>query len=948
MKISVADGATVTLSDATINGTYNYSCQWAGISCIGDATLVLKGTNTVKGFLGSYPGIHIPEGKTLTIQGSGSLTASSNGNGAGIGAGSQGYASPCGNILIKGGIITAIGGGYSAGIGGSGRANCGDITITGGTITATGGGYAPGIGAGYYETSCGDITIGDGVTSVTATCGEYTSYCIGISANTSSIGTVSIGTNDLGARFEGGMTGYVDELCMFQQALPLTLIKRYATKSPVGDEAGLMTYLGFDRQERQKDNDIEFVAYPYSKKLYIDNNGDIRYQLDPVTQEATSTPVRDYLFKDSVDVILPHIVQTTAAPVVPSENLTNLTFSFVGKDNQVLVNLKESASRLNRRNIYVTLRDVEDKNGNAMASPATACYYVSSSSLTWLENRVTRSVDYGQSEGIAFTVTNQSATKHTYTIENCPKWLALDSYSDVVDAQDRVVLTGTVNPALNVGSYDEIIYLTDEDGVSEPLYLSLTVVGEKPDWANEISSDLLQYSMNISARVVLLDEIDTDTRDIVGVFGRDGVCHGFANISYSALTGESNLYLTVYDNQASGRDLYFKLWQYTTGRQMVLNASPSIKFQSNAVLGSDEPVVLRGGYEYVQSFDLHKGWNWVSFNVASEKLFNLSNLLDGLPWKEGDVLTDMNSDATLIYRSDHWLASGSESVRILSQKNAYAIMVQEPVTFPIAGYIIKQLDMRTISLRPGWNGIGYTPMLNLPLETALADYYDKAQPGDVIKSHDEFAYFTVQGGVGRWRGSLEYMKPGEGYMLLRKADTETEFTYPYYDPTSTFIDEWSNATVRTAAPARLTTMTVTATVEGFDVEPGDRLLAFSNGEQLGEAPLAVEPRQPGLSGNSGQSGEASLFYLTLSAEAQADIWFAIERDGELVATTADNQMSYAPNAVIGSPDQPTAISFLQTDRAADGKWYTVGGILLHQRPTIPGVYIFNGKKVVIK
>ena len=154
-KISIADGAVVFLKDVTINGADIKSYQWAGINCPGDATLVLEGNNTVKGFAEEYPGIHIAEGKTLTIKGSGSLNASSNGWGAGIGGGLR---NSCGNIVIEGGTITANGGQNSAGIGGGCEALCGNILIKGGTITANGGEYGAGIGSGETG-SCGSITI---------------------------------------------------------------------------------------------------------------------------------------------------------------------------------------------------------------------------------------------------------------------------------------------------------------------------------------------------------------------------------------------------------------------------------------------------------------------------------------------------------------------------------------------------------------------------------------------------------------------------------------------------------------------------------------------------------------------------------------------------------------------------------------------------------------------
>ena len=192
VKISIAAGATVTLDNVTINGANEG--DWAGITCEGDATLILKdGTmNTVKGFYEDYPGIFVPVNSTLTIQGgtsgTGKLIASSNGSGAGIGGG---FYIPCGNIRIEGGIIEATGGYYAAGIGSGGEADCGDITISGGTVEATGGNWAAGIGSGNLA-DCGDITITSGVTSVTATKGEYALNSIGAGYN-GTCGTVTIG-----------------------------------------------------------------------------------------------------------------------------------------------------------------------------------------------------------------------------------------------------------------------------------------------------------------------------------------------------------------------------------------------------------------------------------------------------------------------------------------------------------------------------------------------------------------------------------------------------------------------------------------------------------------------------------------------------------------------------------------------------------------------------------
>ena len=200
-KISIADDATVTLDGVTINGVHWDALQYAGITCEGDATIILKDgtTNTVNGNAGDYPGIQAGGAdKTLTITGTGSLIASSDSYGAGIGSAKN---QTCGNIVISGGTITAVGGRYcGAGIGSGRSGGCVTITISGGTITATGGRDGAGIGSGY-EGNCGDIVINSTVTHVTATKGSSAPNSIGAGLS-GTCGTVTIG---------GVVTGYITE-----------------------------------------------------------------------------------------------------------------------------------------------------------------------------------------------------------------------------------------------------------------------------------------------------------------------------------------------------------------------------------------------------------------------------------------------------------------------------------------------------------------------------------------------------------------------------------------------------------------------------------------------------------------------------------------------------------------------------------------------------------------
>ena len=225
--ISITDGATVTIEDVNITGKGEYN-GYPGITCLGDATILLSGTNSVKGGAndngsgyGSWPGIFVPYEKTLTIDGTGSLDARPGGSNEwapGIGSSVDGW---CGNIVIQGGSVTATGGYRSAGIGGGcfSESACGNITITGSAnVSATGGDGAAGIGCGYNtDSSCGNITISTTGT-VTAQGGDagagigtgYHGHCGNI---TISNGTVTATGGDRGAGIGTGHdegTGYCE------------------------------------------------------------------------------------------------------------------------------------------------------------------------------------------------------------------------------------------------------------------------------------------------------------------------------------------------------------------------------------------------------------------------------------------------------------------------------------------------------------------------------------------------------------------------------------------------------------------------------------------------------------------------------------------------------------------------------------------------------------------
>lgn len=129
----------------------------AAVSVSGDVVLIVEGESELHSG-NDHAGVEkANDNGTLTITGSGTLSAYGGEWGAGIGGGKN---ADVHNIEIRGGTIIAYGGGGAAGIGSSNHGSVDGITIIGGTVKAFGGTYAAAIGGQACEVR--NITITGG------------------------------------------------------------------------------------------------------------------------------------------------------------------------------------------------------------------------------------------------------------------------------------------------------------------------------------------------------------------------------------------------------------------------------------------------------------------------------------------------------------------------------------------------------------------------------------------------------------------------------------------------------------------------------------------------------------------------------------------------------------------------------------------------------------------
>ena len=235
-----------------------------------------------------------------------------------------------------------------------------------------------------------------------------------------------------------------------------------------------------------------------------------------------------------------------------------------------------------------------------------------------------------------------------------------------------------------------------------------------------------------------------------------------------------------------------------------------------------------------------------------------------------------------------WLANNkpAEGYSITPQRS-YRVYVKNYVNVEIKGYPLRDENQRKITVEQGWNNIGYTPMVNLPVTTALADY--AASNGDVVKSREEFAIYTKESvGGGYWSGSLQYMKPGEGYMLYRHGESKVKFFYPFYEP-------GSNVFERTVAksPAWRTdygrNMTMVATAKGVDLQEGDPAeirakMSDLNAKRAEKQPLDVPSAGSTFKRPEGYYASALIDQCGLKGYSIGDAMVSMKHAGFLVNT----------------------------------------------------------------
>ena len=358
------------------------------------------------------------------------------------------------------------------------------------------------------------------------------------------------------------------------------------------------------------------------------------------------------------------------------------------------------------------------------------------------------------------------------------------------------------------------------------------------------------------------------------------------NKEYSG--GKDSAYLEMSKGKAIVTSTYSGINEVVnegSGSGKVLNLTPNrkITFVHGNVYGcaDGEPVVFTTSGSETQNIVLFAGWNWISTNLAfTPDKAPLNTVMSGADmWKEGDLIKNPANRQFSTYSETQDAFMGKLTGWDYTQM--YMVYTKNGNTLRLNGDKLSN-DSIQLTLRGDgqWSALPCLLDHATTITEAMADYYEHATAGDIIKSHGHFAYFSAD---KQWKGDLTALRPGEGYLMRRMGAGDV--TVRFYNTPAAATPQNAPAFQGNGA----TNMTMITRVQSNEV-PCTKVMAYVGDELVGVA-TQID----------------SLYFLTIATDKTGEVHFRTEDGTPLVATTNDEQpmtIGYTADSHHGSLKAP--------------------------------------------
>ena len=496
---------------------------------------------------------------------------------------------------------------------------------------------------------------------------------------------------------------------------------------------------------------------------------------DQIILKLTEAIDCEQVYPNTGELFFAHTGEPIAAVVSCADNELIITPA-------TSVSAREIENKLVRAQVQL-LRDLVgnplwDITGEVLDTVAWE-FTVDRNPLHWNVPAVEQISYLGEETIIPIALNNNGAAPIFFEFGNLfplPDWIIAEPAYGEVNSGGSMTVYLHLDPYLNLGEYETRIFAETALG-DEPLDLDIHSICRPPDW--EVHANDYQYSMTVTAALSVQNDVSSDIYDRLGAFVGEE-CRGVAELEHLMsvdsvgvdtlghtvweTTHYYRAFLSAYANEPIGEVLHFRIWDASACDEL-WEIEQTLAFQANSIHGNlSTPTLLNATGAVAQHVDLSQGWTWFSFNLHYAEM-NFNQVFDLLNASPGDRILAADTAAYAQYSESVGWVGPLTGIPITNVDMYQADMLVE-TSFPFVGFSVDP-DNTAIELASGWNRIGYTPQVNLPLTAALAGLTPSTD--DQIKSQIAFAQFDENYG---WYGSLDYLEPGLGYMLhLAQADT---------------------------------------------------------------------------------------------------------------------------------------------------------------------------------
>lgn len=664
-------------------------------------------------------------------------------------------------------------------------------------------------------------------------------------------------------KYDQLLKGYVDEVRFWRGHFTADVIKANIHRRVADDAEGLAAYYPMELTA------LDTYNQPVTNGSAIDH-------VDNNKALTGATAIGANVTLNFTDAIAPALT--------PAPQLENIAFSFVASERQIKINLEEDPYKLEGCTVFLTVRNIRDEHNNT-CQPINWSVYVKQNNLAWSDNDLVVEAANGEDMVFEVTLDNQSSTSQTFAVSGLPSWLTLNRESGSIPALGRITLRFTVPAGVAVGSYDATVYATGSQNIPTPLNISLVVNGDVPQWSVAMGEN----TMSIIGQLVTDGVYSADSRDLIGAF-RGNTCVGLASPKYYPRFDAYYFLMNVYGDAADDETpLTYKVYDASQDKlfpSVSVSEEGAKTFVANALFGDfSNPVIFNTENKIEQTLALaNEGWKWFSLYI-NPTVNTISDLFKDVDQKV-NLVTSRTKSALKVAGS--WTGTlNSFNNEEMYKVNANASFVQTMIGSPVSPANVP------ITLKNGWNWIGYPAVASNSTNTALADI--EAEVGDVIKSQSCFSIYTGE----EWYGTLNAMIPGEGYYY--KSNAAANKTFHYATPAANGRSNVRAEDTQYILPYKSNMTFIAQVVEGSEVLEDAQIAVFAGSELRG---LSTDALADGL------------HFLTVGGELEGEVL-------NFVVTIDDNEymisnyIAFSENEMLGTLDAPFAIHIDGPTRVGD-------------------------------